>query len=37
MLALRQPPFVHVVVILALAAVAFAFDVLPLHWPSAWP
>jgi hypothetical protein len=33
MLALRQPPIVHVLVILILAALAFAFDILPLSWP----
>jgi hypothetical protein len=37
MLALRQPPSVHVLVILILAAVAFAFDVLPVSWPGTWP
>jgi hypothetical protein len=37
MLALRQPPSVHVVVILILAAIAFALDILPLSWPSTWP
>ena len=37
MVALRQPPSVHVLVILLLAVIAVAFDVLPLHWPGTWP
>jgi hypothetical protein len=37
MLVLRQSPSVHVLVILILAVIAFAFDVLPLHWPGTWP
>ena len=37
MQALRQPPRVHVLVILILAAIAFAVDILPAHWPSTWP
>lgn len=33
MLILRQPPRVHVLLILVLAAIALAFDVLPVNWP----
>jgi hypothetical protein len=33
MLILRQPTRVHVLLILVLAAIALAFDVLPVSWP----
>ena len=33
MQALRQPPGVHVLLILVLAAIAFAFDIFPGTWP----
>jgi hypothetical protein len=37
MLVLRQPPRIHVLLILALAVIALALDILPESWPSTWP
>ena len=37
MLVLRQPPRVHVLLILVLAFIALALDILPDSWPSTWP
>jgi hypothetical protein len=37
MLVLRQPPHVHVLLILVLAAIAFALDIIPDSWPGTGP
>jgi hypothetical protein len=37
MLVLRQPPYVHVLLILVLAVIAFALDIIPDSWPGTGP